>query len=303
MFNSASTLQKCLQSIPSSCEVVLVDQQSTDESIALAVTLRPDAKLIKAGANRGFGAGCNLGAANAGGNVLIFLNPDASFHTPESVQILSDSALINNALVGPRILDTLGNEETRARYWSTITSELGDVFLPIRLMVGRFRRDIPMDHEVYRSGGPVPYIQGSCMAISAQNFWRVNGFDERFFLYREEETLALCLNRAGVQAMLEPRVVISHAGGISTSQFRNFSAGQYYRSEALFYSIRYSKPAAFTATITLWAILMTMAALTPIRWLIGWRADRGYVWYRAAAAGVMSGWRRKVVEPPAVSRT
>jgi hypothetical protein len=70
----------------------------------------------------------------------------------------------------------------------------------------------------------------------------------------------------------------------------------------LFFSIRYSKFAAFAAAATLWTTLLTMAVLAPIRKLIGWRADKGYGWYRAAAAGAASGWRRKIVEPPTVPR-
>ena len=74
-FNSESTLEECIHSIPSACELVLVDQCSTDASVCVANRIRPDIKVIKAGANRGFGAGCNLGAANATGEVLIFPEP------------------------------------------------------------------------------------------------------------------------------------------------------------------------------------------------------------------------------------
>src|SRR5262245_8280308 len=108
MFNSAPTVQDCLGSVPTTCELIIVDQHSGDDSVALAQRIRPDAKVIRAGRNRGFGAGCNLGAANAAGEVLIFLNPDAAFLTAESIQMLSDSALTRNALVGPRILDAGG---------------------------------------------------------------------------------------------------------------------------------------------------------------------------------------------------
>src|ERR1700759_4120932 len=59
MFNSELTLNDCLNSIPSTSEVVLVDQASSDASVSMARQIRPDARLISAGANRGFGAGCN----------------------------------------------------------------------------------------------------------------------------------------------------------------------------------------------------------------------------------------------------
>lgn len=301
MFNSESTVRACIGSIPKNCEVLIVDQQSGDDSVPIAQSVRPDARVIRAGANRGFGAGCNLGAANASGDVLIFLNPDAFFLWPESVDILSESARSRNALVGPRIFDLTGVEQTRARYWSTVSSELGEVFLPGELAKGIFRREVPLDCEVYRVGGRVPYVQGSCMAISAENFWRVNGFDERLFLYREEETLSLSLQKIGVETRLESQAAISHIGGNSTGQYPEFSATQYYRSEAIFLLLRYSKPVATTAIAALWVTLNAMAALTPIRRIVGPRSANGYRWYRAAAAGAISGWRREIVDPPRVS--
>ena len=285
MFNSELTLGDCLNSIPSTSEVVLVDQASSDASVSIAGQIRPDARLIRAGANRGFGAGCNLGAANATGEVLIFLNPDASFGC-DSVRILADAVLNKGALVGPRILDSAGNDATRARYWSRVRSDLAEVFLPNRLVR---LSDIPADHEVYRFGGQVPYVQGSCIAISAEHFWRVGGFDERYFLYHEEESLARRLEMIGVHVILEPLAVVTHIGGNSTSQFPEFSAHQYFRSKALFYRSYYSTPVTFVAVIALWSVLQAMAVLTPIRKVIGLRADRAFSWYRAAAAGVISG--------------
>ncbi len=297
-FNSESTLVNCLSSIPSSCEIVLVDQCSTDGSVALARRIRPDVKLINAGKNRGFGAGCNLGAANASGDVLIFFNPDAAFLTPDSAGILATTAVRDNVLSGPRILGGDGDDETRARYWTSVPAELGEIFLPARLMVGPFRRDIPEGDEVYRRGGGVAHLQSPFMAVTAENFWRVDGFDEQYFLYREEEILALKLRDIGVRMAVEPRALISHLGGQSTGQVHEFSTTQYYRSEALFYRFRYPKPVALLATCASGLVLLSMAALTPLRRLIGLRRERGHRWYLAAARGSISGWQRRIVVPP-----
>lgn len=143
--------------------------------------------------------------------MLIFLNPDASFGR-DSVRILADTVLHRGALVGPRILDSAGNDATRARYWSRVRSDLAEVFFPTKSV----RREIPADQEVYRSGGQVPYVQGSCIAISAEHFWRVGGFDERYFLYHEEESLARSLEMVGLHVILGPRAVVTHIGGTST---------------------------------------------------------------------------------------
>lgn len=298
MFNSASTVAECLGSVPRDCEVIVVDQRSSDASVEVALRCRPDARLIKAGTNRGFGAGCNLGAANATSDVLIFLNPDASFETADSVKIMCDSVKRNNAVVGPRILDAHGNDETRARHWSRSWSDIAEIFMPTALKIGALRRDISREDPVYMYGGRVPYVQGACMAIRTDDFWRVGGFDERFYLYHEEEALARKLLTVGVVMVLETRAVIIHIGGRSTGQFRDFSAGQYYRSVALSYLLFRKRLVAISTIAALWATLRLMAAATPVRERIGLRADIGRSWYRSAAAGVASGYRLQMVDPP-----
>jgi hypothetical protein len=52
----------------------------------------------------------------------------------------------------------------------------------------------------------------------------------------------------------------------------------------------------------LWAALRAMAALTPVRRIVGLRAEKDRSWYLAAATGVLDGWRLRMATPP-VSRT
>jgi GT2 family glycosyltransferase len=296
-YNSAGTIQTCLNSIPRNCEVLVVDQNSSDDTVAVARRVRREATVISAGSNRGFGSGCNLGAANAHSDVLIFQNPDASFNEG-AVRSLAQRVRVDDALVGPRIADEDGVDQTRARFWSTPLSVLGEVCLPTSLAKLFLLRDIPSEYSVYRYGGPVPYIQGTCMAVGAETFWRAGGFDERLFLYHEEEVLARRLERIGVPAILEASASITHLGARSTSQVRDFAAGQYYRSAALTLMTHYRRRIAIPTVIALWFMLTMMAVLTPLRTLIGFRAEKGLTWYRSGAAGAVAGLFGRVAHPP-----
>jgi N-acetylglucosaminyl-diphospho-decaprenol L-rhamnosyltransferase len=296
-YNSVATIESCLDSIPRDCEVVVVDQSSSDDSIAVARSVRPDAVVISAGSNRGFGSGCNLGAANAHSDVLIFLNPDASF-AEGAAKSLAQRARVDNALVGPLILDENGLDQTRARFWSTPLSVLGEVCLPTSLNKVLLKRDIPPKAAIYREGGRVPYIQGTCMAVGAENFWRAGGFDERLFLYHEEELLARRLERIDVSAVLEPTASTTHLGARSTSQVRDFAAGQYYRSAVLATMSHHSGWIAVPTAIALWLLLTMMALLTPLRMAVGWRTEKGRSWYRSAAAGAAAGLIGRAAQPP-----
>jgi GT2 family glycosyltransferase len=297
-YNSAATIRSCLTSIPDDYAVVVVDQSSSDDTIAVARSVRRDAQIICAGSNRGFGSGCNLGAANAIGDVVIFMNPDASFANG-AVKSLVQQVRVGDALVGPRIRDEDGFDQTRARFWSTPLSILGEVCLPTALTKVFLRRDIPSEYSVYRYGGRVPYIQGTCMAVSAKNFWLAGGFDERLFLYHEEEVLARRLEQIGIRTVLAPTAVIIHLGGRSTSQVRDFAARQYYRSAALTMLLHYPRRTAIPAVVALWLLLTMMAILTPLRVRVGYRAEKDLSWYRSGAAGAAAGLFGRVVQPPA----
>src|SRR5207247_1297369 len=59
-------------------QLIVVDNDSSDGTAGAVREVVPDAFLIDAGANLGFAAGCNRGASAASGELLLFLNPDAS---------------------------------------------------------------------------------------------------------------------------------------------------------------------------------------------------------------------------------
>jgi GT2 family glycosyltransferase len=78
-FHSALTIQTWLESLPYDFAIIVVDQNSSDHTIAFALSARPHIHIIQNLVNTGFSAGCNAGAARANNATLLFLNPDASF--------------------------------------------------------------------------------------------------------------------------------------------------------------------------------------------------------------------------------
>ena len=80
-WNAGEALGACVASLADDarrgCEVIVVDNASSDGSIAAVQSRFPWVTVIETGANLGFAAGANQGAAHARGDVLVFLNPDA----------------------------------------------------------------------------------------------------------------------------------------------------------------------------------------------------------------------------------
>jgi GT2 family glycosyltransferase len=296
VYQSEDVLPDCLASIPVDVEVVVVNQSLVLEDVeAIALRVRPDAKVIAAGRNRGFGAGCNLGAANATGEVIIFLNPDARFVDDACERLVAATLRHQGALIGPRIVDEQGNEITRARNWSSPWSEVLTLLVPLRMQPKMWQRDLPIHDAVYTAGGEVPYVQGACMVIGRDRFLATGGFDEAFFLFGEEEFLARRLRCQGSSAFLEPAATITHAEHTSISKTGGFVAEQYFRTIGVMYrrvssldgSVSLARGA--TRALPLLTALIFLLVTSPVRRRIGYRKCETSSWCRSALVGLVRG--------------
>lgn len=296
VYQSRDVLPGCLASIPADSEVIIVDQSLVcDEMKTLVLQERPNAKVIAAGRNRGFGAGCNLGAANANSDVIIFLNPDARFVDDACERLVASVIKHDGALIGPRIVDQQGREITRARNWSGSWSEVLTLLVPLQMQPKMWQRDLPTDDVVYRVGGEVPYVQGACMAIGRDRFVTTGGFDEAFFLFGEEEFLARRLHSQGSGVFLEPAATVAHAEHTSISKTGTFVAEQYFRTTGIMYrrvSSLDESVGLLLGVIRSMPVFMGLAFLlvtAPVRRRIGYRKCETAPWCRAALRGLVNG--------------
>src|SRR5947207_5580329 len=109
-YNAKEKLLRCLESVlrcsQPDCEVIVVDNQSSDGIADLIEVDLPQVTLIRSKVNLGFGAGNNLAALQARGKYLIFLNPDtlveqswleallAPFDTDDRVGLVTSKILL-----------------------------------------------------------------------------------------------------------------------------------------------------------------------------------------------------------------
>ncbi|HEV6952860.1 MAG TPA: glycosyltransferase family 2 protein [Promicromonospora sp.] len=198
----------------SGVRVVVVDSYSGDAERAAVTRLAAEHgwDLLTPGTNTGFGGGSNLGAAHAlaaGARVLVLLNPDA-WTDPDGLAALAAAARAPDpVLVAPRILRPDGGVYSR-----------GLTYLSPRdgTMSGR-RRD-PDD---------VPWLSGACLALGAQLWTALGGFDEEYFLYWEDVDLSWRAQRLGARLeVVEDLHVVHDEGGTQESRGRAKSE-TYYR--------------------------------------------------------------------------
>ena len=209
-WNAGGALLDCIASVLAAgpgVEAIVVDNASTDDSLALARARHPEVRIVETGANLGFAAGANRGAAVARGDVLVFLNPDARIE-PRAIDVLVEAlgSTPRAGIAGGGLLDAAGRWQPGAARFHPVAHLLLDT-TPGRLAT-RGRR------EPY----VVDWVYGTFMAVRRDAFRQLGGFDESYFLYGED--LDLCHRAAalGLRTIHVPGARAVHGANVSAAQ-------------------------------------------------------------------------------------
>lgn len=216
-YASASTIRACLTALPTESlgAVVVVDNSSPDDTVAVIESLGLPGVTLLHRPNRGFGAGNNAGvsALPPGVEHVLFLNPDAVI-APEDIETLAAylDAHADVAMVGPRLFKN-GEPIHSAGHETSVLRDLRPL-LPRAL--GRWlpERRLPPSYAVT---GPVGAVEGACMMARVSMLRDVGGFDERFFLFFEELDLARRFRAKGWSVHLVAEARAEHLVAASRS--------------------------------------------------------------------------------------
>lgn len=217
-YNTPELTIDCIKSIIKltkevSYELILVDNNSSDNSVVRFKEEFGFLEIISLDKNIGFGRANNLGSKRAQGKYLFFLN--------------SDTILLNNALlvfhefmernvkqkdigaVGTILLDSEKTPTHSSGFfpvmWSRINFLLNKNNQRERLVFG--------DSHFFQ----VDYITGAALFVLREVFESYNGFDADFFMYYEETEFQKRLNKDGKRCLLIKGPEIIHLEGMSTN--------------------------------------------------------------------------------------
>lgn len=203
-FNGAAWIGGALQSLRDSshaCTAIVVDNASSDGTCDLVRQDFPQALLIKAGANLGFGRGNNLGIAQAlraGADAVLLLNQDA-YVTPEAVAQL---VAFLEAEPGFAIVSPLHCSPDLGRVDPNTLSAYLQRHAPGYLSDACLGQVRP--HYAIRG------INAAAWLLRADVFRRVGGFDPLFFMYGEDDDLIERFAHHGLRTALLPAARIVH---------------------------------------------------------------------------------------------
>ena len=221
---SGDVLPACLQSILDNgsaipLEIIVVDNPPEQDWNINSFSDASALKVIPTEQRLGFGAACNLGAAKSNGTHLLFLNPDIELK-PGAIAALVDyldSRDPNGIAVG-RLLDSRGEVQPSCRKFPTI----GNLVFSRGSIAGKIVKNAGGVYTLPDYGEPtiVESAAAAMMAMSADTFRKLRGFDESFFLYLEDTDLCYRHALNGGNVYFVPAAEGIHEWGHSTSRYR-----------------------------------------------------------------------------------
>jgi N-acetylglucosaminyl-diphospho-decaprenol L-rhamnosyltransferase len=214
-YNSASVLPGCIDALWEHLapdQLLVVDNASTDTSATVAH--QHGAEVIVNSVNGGFGAGCNLGARSARNDLLLFVNPDVCIMSVDAVKLQELAMRRPLGLLAPRELlaeDGAHHDPSVRRIvpWPyRVAREALGPLLP-REVSSRLRtsRDSP---------GRRSWLSGALLFSARTEFLDLGGFDERLFLYYEDQELSRRYAKRGLPLSVTDTVAGRHMGGGSS---------------------------------------------------------------------------------------
>jgi len=239
-YNAQSHLEKCLASLTTSPpaishEIIVVDNASTDASVAAVRQRWPGVAVVEQPINSGFSAGNNAGIRASSGELILLLNND-TIVPAGAIDALAAKLVARSdvAVAGPRLVDATGRVELSFGRMISPVNELRQ-----KLTLALYRRGVAsvekwLERETAREH-EVDWVSGACLRVRRTDAERVGLLDERYFLYTEDVDFCAAIRASGRHVLFTPAAEVVHLGGRSRATAPSASHLAYRRSHLAFY--------------------------------------------------------------------
>jgi len=206
-YNGKNYLEECLENLMKSTykkfEVILVDNNSTDDSVEFVKNSYPSITIIKLDKNYGFAEPNNVGSKIAKGELLLFLNndtkPTANFITEMITVIQKDSKI---AICQSLLLKPNGDVDSSGDFIDNI----GRVY---------------SKHTKSQKVEKILSARGAAMLVRKNIFWKLGGFDKNFFASFEDVDLGWRAWMWGYKVVVVPSSVVYHYSRGTTKELES----------------------------------------------------------------------------------
>src|SRR5579862_9406450 len=252
-YNSAASIRACLEALAGEpCEIIVVDNASADDTVPQVEefsALHP-VRLIANQKNAGFAAAVNQGVRDAGGEIVLILNPDAIAEPGAVGALLRCMDATGADAAGGALLDEDGKPSRGFAFRRIATlaplaceSLLINQLWP-RNQVNRKYRYLDADYSRQQE---VEQPAGACLAVRHTMWDKLGGFDEQFYpVWFEDVDFCKRLRDQGGRTFYCPEARFHHTGAHSVGQL-SFRARQiFWYGNMLLYARKHFRHAEVT---------------------------------------------------------
>lgn len=291
-WNVAPLLRQCLRSIAEAprisragdgaltlpegaLQVVVVDNASTDGTVAMLRDEFPWVEWIVSEANLGFTAGNNLGLSRCRGRYLLLLNPDTRLAQEGGADPLGEMLAFMEAhprvgLLGPRLVYGDGSPQPSRRRFPTLAMALMEsTLLEQWFPRNRWARAYRLADQPDGATQYVDWVTGAALLVRREALEQVGGLDERFFMYSEELDWCRRLRGAGWEVAYLPTATIVHHEGQSSGQVVAARHIHFETSKVLYFRKHHGALRAEALRLFLLATYLYRLAEEGLKWLLG----------------------------------
>ena len=208
------SVQKALEGIDG--EIIVIDNNSSDDSCVMMQQRFPEVKLISNTENLGFPKGNNIGVAQAKGEYICILNPDTIVAEDTFFKILNPTNWTpETGIIGCKLIDGAGNflpESNRGipTPWVSFTKIFG--LYKISNLFGKYYAQ----HLSKEQSGKVEILVGAFMFMKKDLYTKIGGFDENCFMYSDDIDLSYQVLQQGKYNYYFHDTTVIHFKGEST---------------------------------------------------------------------------------------
>jgi len=187
-YNTPSITSECIRSIKNNIEtkyeIIVVDNNSTDNSKEFILSEHNDVKWVQLDKNFGYGYAVNRGFENSDSNYIVILNSDIILQNDFSKELIKNYELLNAGCFGIELLKPDGKRQNTASSFPNLMTILSNEIKILRI-IKKFRRYtlyFPENKNIHE----VSWVTGAFMFVSSNRFKEISGFDEMFFMFYED---------------------------------------------------------------------------------------------------------------------
>ena len=220
-YNVRYFLELCVLSVQSAiqnidAEIIVVDNNSPDDSCDMMKKRFPNVKLIENKENSGFPKGNNIGVAQAKGKYICILNPDTVVAEDTFEKVLAFIQKQQNpGIVGCKLIDGAGNFLPESKRgiptpFTAFTKVAG--LYKLSNIFGKYYAS----HLHQNQTGKVEILVGAFMVMKKETYLEVGGFDENCFMYSDDIDLSYMVLKTGKSNYYFHETTVIHYKGEST---------------------------------------------------------------------------------------